>query len=91
MKTSLLALLAISVIASGCSSLNINDPKTVLGVVRKGDGVYSIKGTAFIDPTRNAIEQCRIDGDKHLKVIENTFELGVISGKQHPVLVFRCE
>ena len=91
MKNHFLAILVTTFLSSGCSSLNINDPTLALGVVSKGGGVYSVKGTAFIDPAEKAVEQCRIDGNKRLSVISNTFELGVISGKQHPVLIFRCE
>lgn len=91
MKINLLAILPLLFMSSGCSSLNVNDSTLAMGVVRKGDGVYSVKGTAFIDPAEKAAEQCKIDGNKRLSVIANTFELGVISGKQHPVLVFRCE
>ena len=74
---------------SGCASLN--DSSLALGVERKGDGLYSVKGTAFINPTEKAVEQCKIDGNKRMSTVTSTFELGIISGKQHPVLIFRCE
>lgn len=89
MKKPILATIAITILSSGCASLN--DSTLALGVDRRGDGIYSVKGTAFINPTEKAVEQCRIDGNKRLSVITSTFERGVISGKEHPVLIFRCE
>ncbi len=83
-----LLLVSIAIGVSGC--VTTRDPTLASGVVRKGNGVYSVNGMGFIDPTSQAVQQCQIDG-KNLNILTSTTKRGLYSGKNYPVLIFRCE
>jgi hypothetical protein len=64
---------------SGCAT----DPTLAFGVKREGGGVYTAGRIS------KAVEQCQISGQK-LNVMTSTSWTG-ISGREYPVIAFRCE
>lgn len=68
------------------------DPTLAPGVQRKGDGLYSISemGNMFMDIAAQAVEQCRMDGNKKLSIVTSTTQMGIVDGRNYAVLLFRC-
>jgi hypothetical protein len=83
-------LCAISVLASCASSTQPNQYGLVGYVQRYGGGQYYVDGIqGFDSPHIQALNQCRVDGNKQLQVISNSFTQG-FSGTNYPALVFKC-
>lgn len=88
MKKRIIAIITISIVLAGCASTR--DPSLAPGVYREGGGVYSSSAMGFNNPTRSAVRQCQMDGNKRLSILTSTTERG-ISGTNYAKLIFRCE
>lgn len=88
MKRPITAIVAVVIAVAGCATAR--DPSLASGVDREGGGVYSSSAMGFNDPTRSAVRQCQIDGNKKLSILTSTTERG-ISGTNYAKLIFRCE
>ena len=89
MKNSMAVMLTVTFVLAGCATTR--DPTLISGVEREGGGVYSSSEMGFNDPTKSAIRQCQLDGNKRLSILTSTTERGMYSGKNYAKLVFRCE
>lgn len=67
------------------------DTSGLVGDVRRfGGGQYYVDGIgSFTSPQVQALMQCRVDGNKQLQVVSNSFATG-FSGTVYPALIFRC-
>lgn len=88
MKNSAILAFIITVLLTGCATMN--DPTLAFGVERAGGGVYTASAMGFTDPTKSAVKQCQMDG-KRLSILTSTTERGLVSGDSYAKLVFRCE
>jgi len=88
MKKPIAAIVTVTIVLAGCASTR--DPSLASGVDREGGGVYSSSAMGFNDPTRSAVRQCQMDGNKKLSILTSTTERG-ISGTNYAKLIFRCE
>lgn len=88
MKKSIAVIATVAIVLAGCASTR--DPSLASGVTREGGGVYSSDAMGFNDPTRSAVKQCQMDGDKKLSILTSTTVRG-ISGTNYAKLIFRCE
>ena len=73
---------------TGCAT---RDPTLVPGVDREGPDIYSASEMGFNNPTRLAVQQCQLDGNKRLTILTSTTERGMVSGKNYAMLIFRCD
>jgi hypothetical protein len=89
MKKPLAVMLTLTFALAGCATTH--DPTLVSGVKREGSGVYSSSEMSSNDPTKAAIQQCQLDGNKRLSILTSTTERGIVSGTNYAKLVFRCE
>lgn len=88
MKKSITVFFTAVIALAGCASTS--DPSLAPGAKREGSGIYSSSALGFNDPTRSAISQCQIDGNKKLSILTSTTVRGV-SGTNYAKLIFRCE
>ena len=82
-------MLTVTFVLAGCATTR--DPTLVSGVDREGDGIYSSSEMGYNNPTKSAIHQCQLDGNKRLSILTSTTVRGMVSGKNYAKLVFRCE
>lgn len=89
MKKSVAVLFTTAITLSGCAS--IGDPSLASGVSREGGGIYSATEMGLNNPTRSAVRQCQMDGNKNLSILTSTTERGMYSGKNYAKIIFRCD
>lgn len=81
---------ALTILLTGCAP---QDPTLAPGVKRQDTGLYSVSEMNVIlgDPIAQAVQQCRMDGNKKLDIVSNTTQNGLYSGTTYAVIVFRCK
>ncbi len=82
-----ITLIIAAVLFSGCAN---TDPTLADHVIRMDNGQYQTFPYANINPYNEAVAQCKLDGNKKVKIITNYQQYDYVSKRDVPVSVFEC-